>query len=129
MVPEPSEVEAGIGDDCSHAGATVGTRHQDAVSRGVDHPSTFQDRLVHLGGRNIFALPAEGVAETIDEMEEATVVDLHQIAGAKPGVALGEHVAQDFLLSVRSVRVALEAAAGIIRRPDPPHSLPRLTDV
>src|SRR3984885_10898645 len=61
-------------------------------------------------------------------MEETTVIDLHQIAGAKPGVAFGEHVTQDFLLGLRGVGVALEAAARTVRRPDPPHSLARLAD-
>jgi hypothetical protein len=47
-------------------------------------------------------------------MEEALVVDLHQIAGAEPGVAVGEDIAQDLLLGFAGLGIALEAAAAFI---------------
>src|SRR5262249_6591552 len=65
-----------------------------------------------LGGRYVLALPAEGIADAVDEVEEGVAVAAHQIAGAEPGVALLEHVAQDFPVGLGRVGVALEALAG-----------------
>src|ERR1700744_4916156 len=61
-------------------------------------------------------------------MEKSAVVDLHQIAGAKPGIAFSEDVAQDFFLGLRAVGIALKAAAGFVRRADPPDRFARLAD-
>ena len=61
-------------------------------------------------------------------MKEAAIIDLHQIARPEPGVALGEYVAQDFLLGLAGIGVTLEAAARTVRRPDPPHGLAGLAD-
>ena len=72
----------------------------DAIGRGVEHALALADRVIDFAGRDILALPAEGVADPVDEMKEALLVEPHQIAGAEPGVALGEDVAQDFLFGL-----------------------------
>src|SRR5262249_24853366 len=71
--------------------------------------------LRHLGGRHVLALPAEGVADAVDEVEEALLVLAHQVAGPDPGVALCEDVTQDSLLGFARTGVALEPAAGTRR--------------
>src|SRR5262249_3295720 len=70
--------------------------------------------VVDLRSRDIFALPAEGVANAIDEVEKALVIELHQIAGAEPGIAVSEDIAQNLLLCLAGVGIALEAASAFI---------------
>src|ERR1700733_10927884 len=93
-------------------------RDLDAIGGGVEHALAFADRVVDFAGRDIFALPAEGVADAVDEMEKALLVQPHQIAGAEPGVALGEDIAQYLLFGLAFVGVALEASAAFVRRAD-----------
>src|SRR5271154_6028 len=66
-----------------------------------------------LGGRHILALPAERVANPVDEIVEPALVAAHKIAGAKPCVAVDEHVAQDLSFCGGLVRIAFEAAGGV----------------
>src|ERR1700722_9631868 len=123
MLAEFGEIEAVIGDDRGHSGAAIGALDHDAIGRGIDNTRAIQNRLVHLGGGDILAFPAEGVAEAVDEMEKASFIAHHQVAGAKPGIALGEYIAQDLLLGLGGIGVALEAAAGTLGRSDPPDRL------
>src|SRR6202021_453838 len=58
--------------------------------------------------RDALAPPAKRIPDPIDEIEIAAGVGAHQIAGAVPGIAAFEHVAQDFLLRCRGVGIALE---------------------
>src|SRR5262245_5931579 len=69
------------------------------------------DRLGNLAGRHVFALPAERVADPVDEVEIAVAVSAHQVAGAKPDVALFEYVTQDLVLVLRACGVSLETVA------------------
>ena len=78
-------------------------------------PGTTPKRFGHFAGRDVLALPAEGVADAIDEIEIAQLVAPHQIAGAEPAVALLEHVAQNLLLRVGRLVVAVEVAARFVR--------------
>src|SRR6185437_13239944 len=55
------------------------------------------------------ALPAEGVANPVDEIEETLGILPHQIAAAHPGVAPLEYVAQDLPVAGAGVGVTLEA--------------------
>src|SRR5262249_12809060 len=64
--------------------------------------------------RDVLALPAKRVTDAVDEIEVALRVPAHQVAGAEPGVARLEHVAQDLFLRRPRVRVAVEAAAAIL---------------
>src|SRR5580692_10530420 len=121
MIGEFREVEAVIGDDGGHSGAAIGALDRDAIGRGVGNAGTIQNRLVHLRRRDVLALPAEGIAEAIDEMEKAALIAPHQIAGAKPGVAPGEYVAQDLLFGFGGIGVALETTARILGAADPPN--------
>src|SRR5436305_1591578 len=115
-----------VHDDRAHAGAAIGAGDADAVGCGVDHAGEIAHGVVDLGGRDVLALPAEGIADAIDEMEESLVVEPHQIAGPEPGIALGENIPQDLLLGLSGVRVALEAAAALIRRADAADGFARL---
>src|ERR1051326_5431207 len=115
VIGEHCEIESFTNDDPRHAGAGVMAGDLDAVGGGIDHALAFANGIVDLAGRDILALPAEGIADPVDEMEEALLVEPHQIAGAEPGVAFCEDVAQDFLLGFGLVGIALEATASLIR--------------
>src|SRR5581483_11446358 len=98
--------------DCRHAGAAFAALDLDAVDVGVENAREAVDRLGHFGGRDVLAFPAEGVANTIHEIEIAVLIAPHQVAGAEPGIADLEDVAQDLGFALGGDRVALEAIAG-----------------
>src|SRR3984893_4596510 len=112
------KIEAIVDHDCRHSGAAIGAGNHDAIGRGIDYTCDIPHRIAPSGGPHVRALPAEDIAEAIDEVEIALLVEPHQIAGAKPGIALGEHVAQNLLFGFGRVGVALEAAAALIRSAD-----------
>ena len=60
-------------------------------------------------------------------MEIALLVAQHQIARSEPGIAFGKDVAQDLLLGLGRVGVALEGAAAPIGGADAPDRLADLT--
>ena len=77
-------------------------------------PENSADCVGDFGSRDILALPAEGIADAVDEMEEAARVSAHEIAGAVPDVVRLENVAQDFPLRVLGAGVTLEFASGTL---------------
>src|SRR5262249_39038039 len=103
-------------DDGGQAGAACAAGNGHAVHARFDDSRKPRYRLGHLGRGHVLSLPTEGVADAVDEEEIAGVVLAHEVAGAKPGVARLEHVAQDLLLRLPRIAVALEAA-GQARRP------------
>ena len=82
--------------------APSAARHGDAVHGRFGDAGKRRDRRGDFGGRHVLALPAKGVADAVDEIEEAAGILAHEIAGAVPGVAALEHVAQDFVLAIPS---------------------------
>jgi len=107
-----------VDHDGSHSSAAVGTGCRNPVNAGIEDAGAVRDRLGYFGRRHILSLPAEGIADTIDEMEIAGVVPHHQVAGAEPGIARYQYIAQDFLFGLVSVGVALEAPASFACLPD-----------
>src|SRR4029453_13206654 len=93
--------------------AAIPARNRAAVDVGLRDAAEAADRLLHLGGRDVLAFPAEGIADAVDEIEIAVLVLAHEIAGTEPGVALLEHVVQDFSAGLGRVGVAFEALAGL----------------
>src|SRR5258708_8140746 len=93
------------------------------MNSSVDHARAIDDGFVHFRRRDILAFPTKSVADPVDEAEIAGLVAPHQIAGAKPGIALRKDIAQDFLFGFACVGVTLETAAAIVGGPDPPHGL------
>ena len=77
MEPEGGEVERPADHDRGHAGAAFRPGDRHPVHDRVDHAGTRGDRLGHLRGRDVLALPAEGVADTVDEVEVALLVLPH----------------------------------------------------
>ena len=71
------------------------------------------NRLRHLRGGDILALPTEGVADPVDEIVKALFVFAHQVAGAKPCVTRRENVVNDPLLGIACVKVTLEPIADV----------------
>ena len=61
-------------------------------------PRRVRQALFDLGGGDVLALPAEGVADPVDEVEIAVGILTHQVAGAEPTVAALEDVGENFLL-------------------------------
>ena len=117
MLQRP-KVKTIVDHDRNHARAAIGAGNFHAVGGRFDHSRAIHHGLGDLGGRDIFAFPAEGISDPIDKVEIAAFVEPHQIAGAKPGVTLREYIAQDLLFSRGGVGVALEAAATVIGRSD-----------
>ena len=85
-----------FGGDERHAGAPVRARDGDAVDDRLVDAWAGGERGGDFGCRDVLALPAKRVADAVDEGVEALGVAAHQIAGAHPGVAGGEDIAQDF---------------------------------
>src|SRR5271166_4601195 len=115
MPVQRGEIERAFADDGRHPGAAFGPRNRDSVDAGMQYAIESAERLRHLGTRHVLALPAKGVADTVDEVEEALLVLAHQVAGPYPGVARCEDMAQDSLLGLDRTGVALEPATGARR--------------
>src|ERR1700677_269398 len=120
MMLQRLEVKAIVNHDRNHSRAAVGAGNFHAVGRRIDNARAIHHRLGYLGGRDIFSLPAKGTPDPIDKMKIAAFVELHQIAGTKPGIPFREYIAQDLLFSRGGVGIALEAATSIIGRSDAP---------
>src|ERR1700676_3360894 len=120
MIPEFFEIKAIVGHDRNHSRAAVGAANLDAVSGRLDDAPAVDDGSVHFGCRDVLAFPAESISDPVDEMEKAAFVKHHQVAGPKPGIALAEHVAENFLFGLGSVGVTLEAASAVVSTSDPP---------
>src|SRR2546429_6940920 len=114
MGPECRQVQI-IGHEDGHPGLAVGAGNGHAVDTGLLDAGKRTDRFGYLGGRYIFTLPAEGIPDSVDEIEIALLVLAHQIAGPKPGISRLEHVAEYLFLGGLHAGVALEPAAHVQR--------------
>ena len=93
--------------------------HLDAVDVGDLDARKAVENGRDLLRRDVLALPAEGVADAVDEVEVVVGVAAQEIAGAEPGVAGLEDVAQDLAFGFLRRRVALEALhAGVLGAAD-----------
>src|SRR5207237_7399029 len=103
------EVGRSIRDDQRHARPAFSAGDRHAVDRRLaDAGAAAQDHR-DFGRRDILALPAESVADAVDEIVEALRIDAHAIAAAHIRAARREDVAQDLLLGVGRAGVAFEA--------------------
>src|SRR5271154_1171241 len=100
MPVQCGEIERAFAYDGRHPGAAFGPRNRDSVDAGMQYALKSAERLRHLGGSHVLALPAKGVADAVNEVEEAILVLAHQVAGPHPGVARCEDIAQDSLLGL-----------------------------
>src|SRR5205807_10599118 len=101
------------------AGPAAGARNGHAVDDRLLDLGKHGERLGHLGGRDVLALPAEGVADAVDEVVVAGLVPAHQVAGAKPRVTRLEDVAEDLALGRVGACVTLAGADEARRVADP----------
>src|SRR5262249_28115766 len=92
--PQPHELEGLPRHEPHHAGAPFRARHGDAIDARLDDARTGRDGLCDLERRNVLALPAESVADAVDEIEETLLVLPHQVSSSIPGIALDEDIAQ-----------------------------------
>ena len=114
MFGEGLGVELGVRHQGGHPRLAVLAGHGDAIDDGLGHAGAFHQHLFDLGGRDVLALPAEGVAHPVDEVEIALGVLFHQVARAEPAVALLEDVGQDLLLRGGLVSIAREVVADVV---------------
>ena len=102
MLTQRGKIERTIGDDCRHARGAFGAGHRDAIHRRLDTPGNSAIASRPRRSRHS-RLPAERVADAVDEIKKAAGVPAHQIAGAVPGIAAREYVAQDFSLRLAAL--------------------------
>ena len=100
-----------------HAGAPVCAGHLDAIDVTQLDGGEAIDDLTDFVGRNVFRLPAEGIADTINKLivritKRKTDLFLgefsDQVAGVEPCVAFLENITKDFLFGGFFVRVAFK---------------------
>src|SRR5437660_10890734 len=113
MPAQRGEIDVAVRDQYRHGGLAVTSGNFHAGDRRVGDAVELAQGRRHLRRRDVFPFPAEGVADAVDEIEEALFVAAHQVAGAEPRVARLEYLAEDLLLGVRGAGVALEAAADV----------------
>src|SRR6516164_5470267 len=85
-------------------------RYRNPIDLRRGDARTGGDDRGDLGRRDVLALPAEGAADAVDEIEKALFVLAHEIAGPEPGVARSEDVAKHLSRALGVAGVALETA-------------------
>src|ERR1700733_1889469 len=91
---ERSEVEIHVGRDRRHAGTAFYTRNVHAIDDRVDNTFASSHHRCDFRGGDVLALPAEGIAEAVDEIVKSRLVLPHEITRAKPAITFDEYVAQ-----------------------------------
>src|SRR5437870_102106 len=92
----------------SHAGTAIGAHDLHAVDASLlDSFETIQ-RCLDFRRRHVLALPAERVADAVDELDVAETLIAYEVAGVEPAVTFLENVAQQLRLAGLLVGVAVE---------------------
>src|SRR5689334_14090084 len=115
VCPECLEIQISVADEQGHAGSAFCTRNSNAVDARLSDPRKRADNLRHFERRNVFTLPAKGVADAIDEIEIALPVRPHQVTGTVPCVSRREHVAKNLLFRGLRAGITLESTADVRR--------------
>src|SRR5689334_23335242 len=110
VIAQLSELRGGNAGQRRHTRPAVVARNRNPIDAHIGDSGETLDHRGHFRGRCIFALPAEGIADAIDEMEIALLVLAHEIASPEPDVARREHITQELVLGRLPVRVSLEAS-------------------
>ncbi len=71
MVAKRGQIQLAVDDQRSHAGPAVGARNCHTVNIGFLDSGKRTDRLGDFGSGDVLTLPAESVADAIDEIEKA----------------------------------------------------------
>ena len=100
-----------VGRDRSHAGTAIGVRYLDAVNHRLFDLRPAVEGGFHLGGGDVFALPAKGVAKPVDKLNVLEALVPNQVACIEPAVARLEDVAQQLFLRCGRIGVTLEIEA------------------
>ena len=127
MLQQLIEIEVILNIDKGHTRTTVATGHGDTIDHGVLYPGRRSDHIRHLEGGDILALPAERVADAIDEGVVPGRIDPHEITGAEPGVALREDIPQNLALGFACIGIAFEPSRGIATVANAPDGLARFS--
>jgi len=89
-------VDGGGEDEGSHASATIVTGDRDTVDDGLRDAGEGAEGLGYFCRGDVFAFPAVGVAEAVEEVPAARGVAAEGVAGAVVEVALCEDVVGEF---------------------------------
>ena len=89
----------------SHAGAALGAGDRDAIDHRLDDAGAGAERSATSSGRDILALPAEGVADAVDEIVEALRVEAHQVAACAYQASPGANTSRRIFFSVSAALV------------------------
>src|SRR6185312_4312964 len=111
LAPQSREVEFRAHDQRGHSRAALGARHGDPVHRDVEDIAAPGECRGNLRGRDVLTLPAERVADPIDEVIEPLLVAAHEVTGPVPRVARREDIAQHFAAARLGVGIAFEPCA------------------
>lgn len=120
------EVNVIIADNPGHAGAAIFSWNLDSVHVGLMNSGENGQNLGHLGGGDVLSLPAEGVANAVNEVEVSSLVLADKISGSEVLVSLDEGIGQDLLLGGGLVGVPLKPGGGVAGN-DGANQLARLT--
>ena len=88
------------GHDGRTACAAVGVRDEDAVDVRLGDLRVLAHHVADFVGGDILRVPAESVAEAVDEVDAPVGVLAVHVAGAEPHVVLGEDVAHEAFLGL-----------------------------
>src|SRR5690606_18523763 len=81
---------------------------------GFLHAGENRDRFRYFGCGDIFALPAEGIANAVHEIKIAALVLPQQVARAEPGITLFKDITENLLFRFFLLRIAVKAAGRLI---------------
>src|SRR5262249_35838419 len=74
MPAQRGEIERAFAYERRHPVAAFGPWNRDSVDAGMQDALERAERLRQLRGSHVLALPAKGVADAVDEVEEALLV-------------------------------------------------------
>src|SRR5215472_16937933 len=98
MPAKGNQVQFTLYLDSRHARAAVSSGNRHTIHTGQLDSRKRANCLRDFGGGDVFAFPAEGIADAIDKIEEAPPVFSHQVAGTDPSIARLEDVTDDLFV-------------------------------
>ncbi len=91
-----------------HPGTPVGVADFHAVGHGFGNMRVLQKKVLDFGGRDVFALPAEGISQPVNKLRVTETDVAQQVTGIEVTVALLEHVVQHNLFGLLRIGVTVQ---------------------
>src|SRR5690606_38775805 len=108
VLTKAREIEIVADGQCCHSRSPIGVRDFDAEDRRLLNARILVQDLLNLIRRHIFALPAKGISEAIDETHPPALVKLHEIARIEIIGTITKRVPDDLFLGFFLVEIALK---------------------